>query len=274
MLTRLFLLLGLFFLAGCAGTVSQRVSESCSAPISVPVLHAGDTWRWRFETGNHFSRQYLRQTEDGLFEADPLVNGLRYYYDSAHTVRRVLVPRTGRSITDPTVDIPQIGYVTLDFPLHVGKTWSWVVRARDKNLNQVYTYMNKFTVLGCERVTVPAGTFVAAVIEEEVRSSDDSWGVRTWWYAPDVKHHVAVVHGRASDHDFWRQFPDWALTSYQIVPSPKGAASSAPPATAPVTPSASSTPSPAPPAPVVAATPPTSFNIEQGGYDVPQHRRR
>lgn len=250
----LFSILHILILAGCAGTSENRASQSCPASIPAPVLYAGDTWRWQDEKGANWYRRYGVKTTDGLLEREGPANAPRQFYDDAHTLRKVY--RDGQWITADSLDFPLLGKPSLDFPLQPGKTWSYVVNARSID-GSLFTYRTTYMVRGCEHVRVPAGTFLAVVVEEEqaVIGRADR-GSRTWWYAPEVEYFIKLTHGYASHPGFWGSFRDWALTSYQITPPPAGAST-----VSPAIPQQPTSSSPTPSSPVMSPQAPAASSL-------------
>jgi hypothetical protein len=219
-------ILPLLVLVGCAGTLSDRAAQSCPASIPAPLLQIGDTWRWQDEKGEKRYRRYVRKTEDGLFENESRTNAPKYFYDDAHTLRKIY--DGGQWITSESVRFPHLGKPALDFPLQSGKSWSYMVNARSVD-GTLLTYRETYSVRGCEEIQVPAGTFFAVVIEEEqaiIGTADR--GSRMWWYAPEVKYFIKLTHGHASHPGFWTRFRDWVLISYQVTPPKGGPAAPAP----------------------------------------------
>jgi hypothetical protein len=229
-----------------AGALAHGAIEPCPSPVPAPILQPGDTWQWEDEKGGNWTRRYVGQTDEGLFERQDRPRGARLFYDHEHTLRKVF--SEGKWITQANLNFPDIGRQQLQFPLQPGKSWSSQSLARSVT-GDILTYYQTFTVLGCEQVTVSAGTFFSVVIEEEQGLSGDPTrgsGFRTWWYAPEAKYFVKLVHGRASRPGYWSSFRDWALTSYRITGGPTSQ-----PRVAPEAP-------PAPPSRQFATTPPGS----------------
>ena len=219
-----------FIVTGCAAALDHRDAQSCPTSIPAPVLQAGESWTLQYARGP-WTRRLTSQSEDGLFEVAG-EQGTRFYYDHAHTLRKVI--RKGESVTRASVDFPLIGKPMLDFPLQPGKSWSYMIDTRSTGGN-LLGYRNTFSVGGCERVGVPAGTFLAvAITEEQEVLGANARGSRTWWYAPEVKYFVKLTHGWATHPSFWNQ-SDAVLLAYQILP-PVDAAASAPPPTAALAP--------------------------------------
>ena len=213
-----------FIVTGCAAARDHRDVQSCPISIPAPVLQAGEFWTLQDARGP-WTRRLTSQSEDGLFEVTG-EQGPRFYYDHAHTLRQVI--RKGESVTRASVDFPLIGKPMLDFPLQPGKSWSYMIDTRSTGGN-VLGYRNTFSAGGCERVAVPAGTFLAvAITEEQEVLGANARGSRTWWYAPEVKYFVKLTHGWATHPSFWKQ-SDAVLLAYQILP-PVDVAASAPPA--------------------------------------------
>ena len=264
MLRHLWVGLLALFLVGCAAGIGERASQPCPSPVSAPTLQVGDTWRWQDEKGRQLYLRYIGRTDEGLLEREDRPRGARLFYDDTHTLRKVF--HDGLWITQPNVAYPDIGQPQLEFPLQPGKTWSKLLLAREAGSYSARTYSQRFTVLGCEQVAVPAGTFPAVVIEEEQGvSGTATGGFRTWWYAPDVKYLVKLAHGRASHPGYWSAFYDWALTSYQLASGPVTQ-----PRAAPSTPPAPSrSPVPPPSAPEVAKAVPSSVMVPiwERGYE-------
>ena len=65
-------------------------------------------------------------TEDGLLRGYGPKRDAEYYYDHAHTLRKVY--SQGTWLTQETRDFPEIGHADLAFPLVPGKTWTVTTR--------------------------------------------------------------------------------------------------------------------------------------------------
>ncbi len=209
MRTLIFLVIGL--VGGCAAWLGQPAHHSCPAAIPAPVLDVGDTWNYQDASGRAVSLHYIRRI-DGLLEREERPNGVRLFYDNTHTLRRVL--QNAVWIEKATADFPDIGRPELVFPLQVGRTWADQFRAKESTTGQLLLYHRRFQVTGCAEVTVPAGSFFTVLIQET--QSVDAWsGTRTIWYAPAVKNVIKVAHHPS---EFWRNSPDYSLTSCQLVP--------------------------------------------------------
>jgi hypothetical protein len=190
------IVIGLALLAaGCAGGFGGSSADlACPAPIEAPVLYPGDGWIFRSEDGKRWGQRYDQVTPDGLLRGRGPKPHVEYYYDHAHTLRKVY--SNGTWLTQETRDFPDIGFAELAFPLVPGKTWSLALR--DPSFAMVvHGYIR---VAGCEEVTVPAGRFLAIRLDFTASFSGVSDGhlaVR-YWYAPAVKNKVkqAFVSGQ------------------------------------------------------------------------------
>lgn len=159
------------FLGGFTGGLGEAAVQSCPSPIPAPVLQVGETWQWEDEKGGTGSRSFVSQTDEGLLEARSRPGGPRFFYDHAHTLRKVF--RDGAWLTEPNLDLSHIGMPLLQFPLEPRKWWSHQYVGRAGTTRDILTYKQTFTVVGCEQVTVPAGTFLAVVIEEDIGIAGD-----------------------------------------------------------------------------------------------------
>ena len=118
-------------------------------------------------------------------------------------------------------DIVRLGFVPLgrswnfwDFPLSVGKKWSFNGSGFFRGTRQESTYVN--TVEAYEDVTTKAGTFKAFKVRRDVtiRVIDaGSGGRNTWtetiWFAPAAKSSVKFVTLNPTGRD-------WELVSYSV----------------------------------------------------------
>ena len=197
---------------GCAGGLAGSTAQvQCPSPIETPVLHAGDTWTYRNEDGRRWRQTYDKVTEDGLVRGRGPKANVEYYYDHTHTLRKVW--SKGQWVTAPTPDFWDIGKPILQFPLTPGSGWVYTTPASD---DYGMTFVRRHTVVGCEQVTVPAGTFVAVRIDvSQIQSNRPANAAMDWslWYAPAVKSFVKRTGGRAT---FWTPMPGFELESYTI----------------------------------------------------------
>jgi len=193
----------------CAGGLAEFTANVPSpAPIEMPVLYPGDTWTFRYNDGRRWRQTYDAAAEDGLLRGRGPNPGATFYFDHAHTLRKVYID--GTWLTWDTPDFPEIGKAELEFPLTVGKRWTttWYRYAAVEITQDSW-------VAGCETVRVPAGTFVGVrieVVRHATRGSVGGFARYTLWYAPAVKYWVKGTGGSATIADPFRDFVLEAFT--------------------------------------------------------------
>jgi len=189
--------------SACSERLTGRSPQvACPPAIEAPTLYAGDTWAFQYNDGRRWRQTYDAVTEDGLLRGQGAHPRATFYYDHAHTLRKVFID--GTWLTWATPDFPEIGKSELEFPLTVGKRWTttWYEYAFDQVIQDS-------RVAGCETVTVPAGTFLAARIEvsrRNTRGASAELPRYTLWYAPAVKYWVKGRGGSSTLGDPFREF--------------------------------------------------------------------
>lgn len=205
------------FLGACGGpsVLRQAGLEPVPAdgqPREVPAaaLRVGDTWRYVIRdamTGLVTDRVTFRVTvadEAGYSVAEESQKSGHF---EARFDRDLNPVRWRNRAFDPA-------YPRYAFPLAVGKTWRATVRSSAVPAVRYGTLLEQVsaTVRGWERVTVPAGTFVALRVELAIdwRDSDDAqvWGNSsdTFWYVAAVRsavlrHRVDFPQGRIESNN-------------------------------------------------------------------------
>jgi hypothetical protein len=201
--TALLAAFGALGLVACSGSHTGRAPQvACPPAIEVPTLYPGDTWAFRYNDGRRWRQTYDAVTDEGLFRGQGAYPRAAFYFDQAHTLRKVYLD--GTWLTWETPDFPEIGKPSLDFPLTVGKRWisTWYQYTFDQ-------VTQESRVAGCETVTVPAGTFLAVRIEvsrRNTRSTSAAFDPYTLWYAPAVKYWVKGRGGSSTLNDPFREF--------------------------------------------------------------------
>jgi hypothetical protein len=196
--------------SACGGGLwGSGADVPCPASIEAPVLSPGDTWTYRFADNRRWRQMYDAVSEDGLLRGRGPEPRATYYFDQAHTLRKVYID--GTWLTFDTPDFPEIGKPELEFPLTVGKRWrsTWNRHSSDQILQDS-------RVAGCEQLTVTAGTFVAVRIVVSRRpafSTSAAVEYYTVWYAPAVKYWVKGEGGSATMDD---PIVDFELESFTI----------------------------------------------------------
>lgn len=205
------IVVGLALLAtGCAGGLAGSSADvACPPTVEAPVLYAGDSWTYRFNDGRYWQQMYDAVTEDGLLRGQGPVARAAYYFDQAHTLRKVYID--GTWLTSATPDFPGLGKPELEFPLAVGKRWRSMWHEYD-----FHQLIQDSRVMGCEQLTVPAGTFLAVRIVVmrraalSVRADVEQY---TLWYGPAVKY---WLRGRRGSTTINAPFVDFELETFTI----------------------------------------------------------
>lgn len=185
-------------------------AEGMPAALPAPALRVGDEWRYVLRdamTGlatDRVEHRVVAVDADGyaLAERSQTAGPSEARYD------RDLNPVRWRNRAFAPA------YPRFAFPLAVGKTWRAEVRSSAVPAVRYGTLLEQVsaTVRGWERVTVPAGTFVALRVELAIdwRDSDDAqvWGNSsdTFWYVAAVRsavlrHRVDFPQGRIESNN-------------------------------------------------------------------------
>jgi hypothetical protein len=211
--TLLGLAASLLALAGCAAGASGPTPAgpgperpASTAPLAAPAWQVGDRWVYEWTSGNEKGTKTIEVIEV------PAVSGVRYYVvrlgESEHyytdTLHWAAAVREGK--VEARMVPPQPWFV---WPLAAGARW--VHQGRFEQREGVVTYDDRFTVIGPERVEVPAGRYEALkVVRETDRRDGDEY-----WYAPDVRWYARWL-GRRGDSQFEEQ-----LREYRPAPRPR-----------------------------------------------------
>jgi len=106
-----------------------------------------------------------------------------------------------------------------DFPMQIGKSWQdkYVVKPTGLGAQET-TYIETFTPLGWEEITVAAGKFKAVKLEYKQEklgqaASQPKEGKVLYWYSPDVKYMLKCQYVKS---DYWDETSDWELTAFKL----------------------------------------------------------
>ena len=103
------------------------------------------------------------------------------------------------------------GWKFIDWPLEVGKTWSFSARGFFQQRSSPYDVAVK--VQSYEDVKTKAGTFKAFKIQYDWKTSDNFGRTYTWtvtsWFAPEVKNLVKSTSTSSTGRE-------WELVSYSL----------------------------------------------------------
>lgn len=173
-----------------------------------PACVVGLRLQFRYDDGSTFRWQISGR------EGELCIVGVRRpaYYDKNWVLVKQ-VEEDGQAITSARPTHPLIQAKWLDFPLAVGKKWEKQFTQWQSGSN--YHYTSAYTVLSYEEVNVPAGKFMAFKIKEEQTSSSSRWGVRYFWYAPEVGYYVKRKRApeEGGNTSYWATVKDYELAS-------------------------------------------------------------
>ncbi len=182
--------------AACAGTPPGTPLQS-SATATAPSVAAGDTWTYRVRdayTGLERGDRHYRVTEAGNGRIQVAVSR------EGAAVETQVFDREWNWLKHPATHLQSFdyspAYPAFSFPLAPGKTWSARLTATDPANGWRFPLTVDGTVLGWERIRVPAGEFDALKIRrvvfleylDPIRGRSEI--VEHEWYAPAVKQSV------------------------------------------------------------------------------------
>jgi hypothetical protein len=141
-----------------------------------PAYKNGETWVFTVKEGGSIGSR--SNALDGTYELT-IVDGKLKITSVSGAQKEELDPRPNTLIS-----LLSFGR-NLDFPLTVGKQWSFEYKGAavgGKSTLRKITY----EVKGIEQVTSAAGTFRAFKLESDDRGSQDFW-TTTYWYSPETR---------------------------------------------------------------------------------------
>jgi len=185
-------------LAACASPLPQTPPAGTPATVTAPAVRVGDTWTYRVRdgyTGLERGNQSYRVTDASPDRISVAVSG-GGRLDETH-----VYDRKWNWLRHPATNLQSFdyspAYVALAFPLAAGKRWHARIMATDPGDGRRFPVWIDGTVLGWQRVKVPAGEFDALKIERIVYIEYWEHAVRGRsvireyeWYAPAAKQSV------------------------------------------------------------------------------------
>lgn len=185
-------------LTGCAAPLPQTPPAGMPATVTAPEIKVGDTWTYRVRdgfTGIGRGDQSYRVTDANADRISVAVSG------GGRLNETYVYNREWNWLKHPATNLQSFNYNpayrAFDFPLAPGKTWKMRLTATDPVDGRRFPLTIDATVLGWERVKVPAGEFDALKVrryvffdywEHTVRGRSEI--VEHEWYAPAVKQAV------------------------------------------------------------------------------------
>jgi len=178
------------WLLAVSGAAAQAAPADCGEPVVAPTYNVGETWTWRDDKGREWSNEVLR-IEGGMTQIK-LPNGSIAYVDKDWVMRQVQTPDGKLITTQGAGTYTQIGQKDLDFPAQVGKQWMFTYPSPPSaGTGTMVTYVLRYSVVACEEVALPAGTFPAlkVKVDQSIMGQSGS-GTFFLWYAPRAKQWV------------------------------------------------------------------------------------
>jgi len=177
--------------AGCAGVGGSGPAAEA------PTYHVGDRWVYHGEDGFRVKTLWEETQEVIAVGTEGITVRITRKGPAAESMRNELWAAPGEvkvgSVYDDETRRFATPLVRLDFPLAAGKTWNQRVAnyneatRRDGNINR-YGHVRRW-----EKVSTPAGTFDAVLLQIVMHLDDDDfWRTSTEcnyavWYAPQAR---------------------------------------------------------------------------------------
>jgi hypothetical protein len=198
-------------LAGCA--LDRRITQPTQLPqerCDLPIWDVGDYWRYQTEEGKWFAWKVVDVT-DRLYVLESAANkDYRFAFDRRTLGFKEYIGSEGRKV----VPFRDSG-LFFDFPLFVGKKWDRMITGEtDRHFD--WNYLMSYRVISLEEVKVPAGTFKAFRIEQQMKDATIGGEVISYyWFSPEVKNILRFKFVRS--YGSWIiKSQDYELTSYKI----------------------------------------------------------
>ena len=189
-MNRVLLLSAWLLVAGCASPLAQIPPAGTAAQVTAPQIQTGAEWRYSLHDG------YTKLPKGTLEYRVSAVQGntvtVQMQLDDRQSTQ--LYTRDWNWRERPMTNLQNFRYdppyPALPFPLEAGKTWQVYVKATDPADGRVNRVRIDGTVLGWERVKVPAGEFDAIVVRRLVYAGNEDYTrgqehiSEFDWYAP------------------------------------------------------------------------------------------
>ena len=184
-------------IAGCVAPLSQVPPSGMPDTIPAPEIHVGDKWTYRVRDGftgllRPDQRHEVIEVVGTFVRVSGNVersDGVQIYDTAWNWLRRPATNLQTFEYSPP--------YQALAFPLAPGKRWHEKLTATDSADGRRFPVWIDGTVLGWERIQVPAGEFDALKVERRVYFEYYEHSVRgrseiheVEWYAPAARQSV------------------------------------------------------------------------------------
>jgi hypothetical protein len=198
---------------GLCGWLATSPTLAQAPTAEAPAYAVGDEW-------NRTDGPYkVVAIQDGLtvreFPSNKDCPNCRFYSDANSVLVKVLKADGTES------KHPLIGFPFLNFPLLVGKEWTYEATFFNEASNVMIPLRHTFRVLGYETVETKAGPLKAFKISHtrtrlnlKFSGERPDWGTATYWYSPEAK---AVVKRQVVTTGAVRNFGnDYELVSFSL----------------------------------------------------------
>ncbi|WP_036666385.1 hypothetical protein [Paludibacterium yongneupense] len=186
-----------------------------------PQLHVGDTWTYHITTEK--GRTVLSRVSND-FTVTRVTAGSVYYSQTVSGAAETAVDQFAGTDWSRTLSVNGTDIVVnrpFSFPLTPGKSWDIEYRKIHPTPDHAFElWRSRYTVVGTEDVTVPAGTFHAFKVEAEggwvaelepAAASAPTAGMaerqrvggrtyKAFWYAPEVKRWIRSIEEYFDDN--------------------------------------------------------------------------
>jgi hypothetical protein len=181
----------LLLIAACGTPLSRTPPPGVPAEVSQPEIKVGDTWRYAVRDGFTSLPRPAVEYRVTQVQGDTVTVEVR----TGDRVSTELYTRAGNWLRRPATNMQEFSYSppyeAFEFPLVAGKTWRSRSSATDPADGRSFPVRISGTVLGWERIRVPAGEFDALKVRRHVFL--DYWQSKVKgqciieeneWYAP------------------------------------------------------------------------------------------
>jgi len=190
--------------AGCAAPLPQTPPAGMPAQITAPEIRVGDDWKYSLHDGYTKLPRGTLEYRVSAVQGDTVTVQLRH--EGRESTERYTRDWNWRE--RPMTNLQNFrydpAYPALPFPLEAGKIWRSYVKATDPATGRVNRVRIDGTVLGWERVKVPAGEFDTIKVRRLVYAGNHDFFLgeeniaEVDWYAPKLGQ--IVKHVSSSSH--------------------------------------------------------------------------
>ncbi len=173
--------------------------------LDAPIRTVGDTWTFERADGVTYVFTIVEVSESGSVIEGTNYPGLRFHRDKNDVVTSI----EGNPTQVANASFIK-GWRLLDFPLYVGKKWSFDVSGQTAQL-KIDVVVKKFTT-----IKTKMGTVDAYLLETCWTNKDNKWygcGMK-YWYSPQTEH--MVMRRTPSDWARSLQETDFEIIAYKL----------------------------------------------------------